>query len=87
MSQADIDGDPLLWDNYIRESIINPGAKVRAGFQNAMPSFDGQLSRVELRGVIAYMRELSDKNPSANIEGFEDLEAEAAELEAAEGAE
>ncbi len=81
MTQANIDADPLLWDNYTRESIINPGAKIRAGYQNAMPSFDGQLSRVELRGIIAYMRSLSDQNPGTNIEGFEDLEAEAAALE------
>ena len=38
-------------------------------------------------GIIAYLRSLSDKNPNSKIEGFEDLEKEAAELEAAEGAE
>lgn len=79
VTQADIDADPLWWDNYIRESIINPGAKVRAGYQNAMPSFDGQLSQVELRGLIAFIRSLSDKDPNSTIPGFEDLEAEAAE--------
>lgn len=86
MTQADIDADPLLWDNYIRESIINPGVKVRSGFTNAMQSFDGQISRVELRGLIAFIRAQSDRDPNAKVEGFEDLEAEAAELEAAEAA-
>ena len=73
MTQADIDADPLLWDNYVRESIINPGAKIKAGFQNAMPSFDGQLSDTELRGLIFYIRNLSDKNPGTRIEGFDHL--------------
>lgn len=73
VTQADIDADPLWWDNYIRESIINPGAKIRAGYQNQMPSFDGQLSDVELRGLIAYIRKLSDKNPGTKIEGFDHL--------------
>lgn len=79
LTQADIDADPLEWDNYLRESILNPSAKVRAGYQNAMPSFDGQLSPVELRGLIAYIRSLSDKNPGTRIEGFDELDAEAAE--------
>lgn len=84
MTAADIESNPMAWDDYIRESIILPGAKVRAGFTNAMPSFDGQLSDVELRGVIAYMRSLSDKDPGTPIQGFDELEAEAAELEAAQ---
>lgn len=88
MTQEEIDDKgPTEWDDYIRESILLPGAEVRAGFANAMPSFDGQISEVELRGVIAYMRSLSDRDPKSPIEGFDDLEAEAAELEAAEGGE
>jgi len=85
MLQADIDKDPLLWDNYIRESIILPGAKVREGYTNSMPSFDGQMSEVEMRGLIAYIRHLSDKDPGTPIPGYEALDAEAEQLEAAEG--
>lgn len=84
MTQADIDADPLLWDNYIRESIINPGAKIRAGFQNAMPSFAGQLTDVELRGIIALMHNVSDRDPKTDIEGFDHLEEKAEALRAAE---
>lgn len=83
LTQEILDARPDEWDNYIRESIILPGAKVKAGFANAMPSFDGQLSDVEMRGVIAYMRSLSDRDPGTPIPGYEELEAEAAELEAA----
>lgn len=81
MTQADIDADSLLWDNYIRESILVPGAKIREGFTNQMPSYDGRLTPVEIRGVIAYMRSLSDKNDGQEIQGFDELNSDGAEGE------
>jgi len=56
--------DPAAWDNYIRESIIDPGAKKRVGFATGaqMPSFAGRFSDEELAGIIAYIRSLSDKS-------------------------
>ncbi len=45
-------------DAYIRESIINPGAKIVAGFPNVMPSFNGQLKEEEILELIAYIRSL-----------------------------
>ncbi|MEO1583035.1 MAG: cytochrome c oxidase subunit II [Planctomycetota bacterium] len=75
MSQSDIDADPLLWDNYIRESILYPAAKLHAGYGNQMPSYDGRLSEVELRGLIAYIRSLSGLDiETENIPGFEELD-------------
>lgn len=74
LTQETLDNDIHEWDNYARESILIPGAKVRVGFSNAMPSFDGQLSPIEMRGVIAYMRSLSDRDPGSPIQGYEDLE-------------
>ncbi|MBI1898552.1 MAG: cytochrome c oxidase subunit II [Acidobacteria bacterium] len=44
---------------YIRESILNPAAKVVAGFQNIMPSFQGQVSEQNLLQLIAFIRSLS----------------------------
>jgi len=52
--------------NYIRESILNPNAKVVQGYAPAMPSFQGQLGEEDLDGLIAYMRTLSDRG---NAEG------------------
>lgn len=76
LSQREIDADPVVWDNYVRESILNPGIKIHAGYTNAMASYDGRLSQVELRGLVAYIRSLSDANPDVvNIPGFPELEA------------
>ena len=82
LSQADIDADPLAWDNYIRESILYPAAKIHEGYANQMPSYDGRLSDVELRGLIAYMRSLSGLDvDTENIPGFEALDEQADESE------
>jgi cytochrome c oxidase subunit 2 len=45
-------------ENYIRESIINPLAKVRVGFQPAMPSFAGQFREDEIDTIIQYIKTL-----------------------------
>ena len=47
-------------DAYIRESILNPNAKIVAGFQpNVMPVFDGQITEEGIVEVIAYIKSLS----------------------------
>jgi cytochrome c oxidase subunit 2 len=43
-------------ENYIRESINTPNAKIVKGFKPGMPSFAGQLSEKELLGVIEYIK-------------------------------
>jgi cytochrome c oxidase subunit II len=45
-------------ENYIRESILNPTAKIVAGFAPAMPTFAGQLSEQEISGVIEMIKTL-----------------------------
>jgi cytochrome c oxidase subunit 2 len=54
------DGSNAIGDeNYIRESILNPNAKVVKGFaKGVMPSYQGQLSEVELNSLIEYIKEL-----------------------------
>ena len=44
---------------YIRESIVNPQAKIVAGFQPIMPTFQGLVSEEQLLQLIAYVRSLS----------------------------
>src|SRR5687768_11283081 len=40
-----VSGESVVFDdNYIRESILNPTAKIAAGFQPLMPVFQGQVS-------------------------------------------
>lgn len=45
-------------ENYLRESIENPGAKVVTGFGNLMPSFKGQLKDRDLDAILAYLKSL-----------------------------
>ena len=45
-------------DNYVRESILNPTAKVVAGFDPVMPTFQGQVTEEQLTQLIAYVRSL-----------------------------
>lgn len=45
-------------EDYLRESILQPGAKVVKGFAPAMPSYQGQLTDRELNGLIEYIKTL-----------------------------
>ncbi len=45
-------------DNYIRESIIDPQAKIVAGFGPVMPTFKGKLKDNEITALIEYIKTL-----------------------------
>lgn len=44
---------------YLRESITNPKAKVVAGYEAIMPTFQGQVSEEQLLQLLAYIRSLA----------------------------
>jgi cytochrome c oxidase subunit II len=44
---------------YIRESILNPAAKITAGFQPIMPAFQGLVSEEQLLALIEYVKSLT----------------------------
>ena len=44
--------------NYLRESILNPQAKVVRGFQPVMPTYRGSLNDRQIDALIAYMHSL-----------------------------
>jgi cytochrome c oxidase subunit 2 len=46
-------------DAYLRESIVNPQAKIVAGFQPLMPTFQGLVTEEQLLQLIAYVKSLS----------------------------
>ena len=46
-------------ESYIRESVINPNAKIVAGYQPVMPTFRGQISEEQILELIAYIKSLS----------------------------
>jgi cytochrome c oxidase subunit 2 len=45
-------------DAYVRESVLNPQAKVVAGFQPIMPTFQGLVTEEQLLQLIAYVKSL-----------------------------
>lgn len=51
-------GSTTADENYIKESILVPGAKVVNGFQPVMPSYTGLMNDREIAGVIAYIKTL-----------------------------
>jgi cytochrome c oxidase subunit II len=57
-------GETLTVDEaYIRESILNPSAKVTEGFQPIMPTFQGLVTEEQLLQLVEYMKSL--KAPEA----------------------
>jgi cytochrome c oxidase subunit II len=54
------DGRTITADeNYIRESILNPSAKVTSGFKPIMPVFQGLVSEEQLTALVAYVKSLT----------------------------
>ncbi|HEX9150358.1 MAG TPA: cytochrome c oxidase subunit II [Thermoanaerobaculia bacterium] len=51
-------------ETYIRESIVMPNAKIVAGFQPIMPTFQGLISEEGLLQLVAYVKSLSKAAPS-----------------------
>jgi cytochrome c oxidase subunit 2 len=56
-------------DNYVRESILNPTAKVVSGFDPVMPTFQGQITEEQLTQLIAYVRSLGAGSDAALTAG------------------
>jgi cytochrome c oxidase subunit 2 len=53
------DGDVQVDENYVRESILTPNAKIVKGFpKGVMPTFQGQLNETELNALIEYIKTL-----------------------------
>lgn len=61
------DGRTVMADDaYIRESILDPNAKIVAGFEpNVMPNFKGQVSEENVIALIAYIKSLSPSTPAS----------------------
>jgi len=48
-------------ETYIRESILQPQAKITAGFQTLMPSFQGRVSEEDLLELLAYIKSIGQR--------------------------
>ncbi|MCB9845685.1 MAG: c-type cytochrome [Phycisphaeraceae bacterium] len=73
----------VLDDNAIREAIYNPGAKVRIGRENRMPTYQGSINSKQLMAIIAFMKSISENAPaSAGDELWGSLDAQGNPVEA-----
>jgi cytochrome c oxidase subunit 2 len=45
-------------ETYLRESIVNPRAKIVAGYEAIMPTFQGQVSEEQILQLIAYLKSI-----------------------------
>ncbi len=72
------DGTSVTTDEeYLRESIYDPKAKVVKGYPAVMPTFKGSLSPDDVGAIIAYLRSLSgDKEEDKKKEGEKAVEKE-----------
>jgi cytochrome c oxidase subunit II len=65
------DGLAVLADEaYIRESILDPSAKIVAGYENIMPTFKGQVTEEEIYELIAFVRALRKGETPDRRESF-----------------
>lgn len=79
------DGSKVTVDeDYIRESILNPMAKIRAGYKGVMPSYQGQLKDAEIAALIWFIKSLNNQDIPDTWEEAGGVPGQEAE-EAAEG--
>ena len=66
------DGRTVIADeNYVRESILEPAAKITKGFSPVMPTFQGQLSDEQLNSLVAYVKSMAQPaGQPANAKGM-----------------
>jgi cytochrome c oxidase subunit 2 len=57
----------LADDDYLRESIIEPSAKVVAGFPPIMPSYRGQLTEEQIMDLIAFIQSQGASASAAGV--------------------
>ena len=60
-------GERVVADEaYIRESILHPSAKVTAGFQPIMPTFQGLITEEQLLQLVEYVKSLNTQPQTSN---------------------
>ena len=52
-------------EDYIRESILDPKAKVAAGYEPIMPNFTGALSEEQIAQLVAYIKSIGEPQSGA----------------------
>lgn len=52
-------GSQIVDEQYLRNSILNPGGQIVEGYQPIMPTFKGQVTEEQLGYLVAYIKSLS----------------------------
>jgi len=58
-------GQVLVNEDYVRESVLKPLAKVVQGFEPVMPTYEGQIGEEEIMQLVAYIKSLKPAAPAA----------------------
>jgi cytochrome c oxidase subunit 2 len=56
-------------ESYVRESILNPQAKLVAGYQALMPTFQGLVNEESVMALVEYVKSLQGSQRAAGAEG------------------
>jgi cytochrome c oxidase subunit 2 len=54
-------------ENYLRECILDPGAKRVKGFQPIMPTFQGLVTEEQVNALVAYIKSISAGKPGGAV--------------------
>jgi len=62
-----LEGGAAVWadDAYLRQSIVDPGAKVVAGYNPLMPAYRGYLTEAEIDDLVAYLHSIVADGPAS----------------------
>ncbi len=60
----------LADDDYLRESIVHPAAKIVAGYEPIMPTFEGLVSEDELVQLIGFIKALGPGQTPKRVENY-----------------
>jgi cytochrome c oxidase subunit II len=55
-------------EEYIRESILDPSARIVAGYEDIMPTFRGQISEEEIIQLITWLKNLAPGEMPRRVE-------------------
>ena len=53
----------IIDEAYITESMMDPLAKIAAGFQPVMPTFEGAIAPADVAAIVELIRSLRDATP------------------------
>ncbi|MGA7613621.1 MAG: cytochrome c oxidase subunit II [Thermoanaerobaculia bacterium] len=56
-------------ENYLRESILNPSAKIVLGYTPIMPSFQSQVNEAQVLQLVAYIKSLQKAAVATTVSG------------------